>query len=83
MPLDHMKITARGSRHTEIWPLLHFTRDKPSSSSTAGIDAPKSTRESLRDLSRLYKDINVRLYHFILNEKQCIGIQTMNKLAAL
>lgn len=52
MPLDHMKITVRGSCDNKIWPQLHFTHDKPSSSSTVGTETPESAQEGLRDLSR-------------------------------
>lgn len=52
MALDHMKIAVHDRYGKEIWPQLHFTQDKPSSSSTVDTETPKSASESLRDLSR-------------------------------
>lgn len=72
-----MKITVHGSHDEEIWPQLHFTHDKPSPPSTVGTE----TLESAQKASGIFLDekkyINVKHYHFILNEKQCIGIKKL------
>lgn len=42
LALDHMKIAVHDRYDKEIWPQLHFTHDKPSSSSTVDTETPKS-----------------------------------------